>query len=862
MKTKIIDRHEGDKHSSFSEAEWYQDTADGRWMLRCTHETQYENGMVEKCTYHERESRYVENHQHGKRERGKGKGKNNMNQISLFDVGIVRENENPFLEIFATVAAELNISSSVMTSVEMMELFNQLLEYGYMLGSETKERLVISYSDKVLNTKIVEICKERKKKLLDQYKKYGQASVIVDAGTVRKKHTLEIILVLPGILKPLPYKSYTIGDGDIQDYQKMFKLLFKDLFKEKIQLLSICGDNLPAQRNGVDHTKSKSLQERAYESVLQIQIQLKELIQGSSYSKNKEKLQTKLKYYSELAALLYIPCCSHLLNLAFNDLLKDSEFILSYLNKLEKYNELFKIDIIKKSIGDLHFSICPTRWMYLFDGLIYLYKNRKKLMMLYEYKESKSEIQEILDMEEYEEISTFPKELVYLINILWPLHSFSIFIETDSTLLCSIVPVLDKVILQMKKRCQQYHQEVLGDIIESTIMNRFKTTGRWDLMRAAYLLTPYGRKRTAPKNSQVRKFKTYKTKIRFFELKEELETETEIQKFKDYVMQSKSIKDADDQYFYFEHNSEEIMMLDEESKDKLVLETLSDIEQLKNVSINMIEMNIDLVKKYQDETAVNFASEFKNVWISSKEYFNELYSLFGIFSQNNADIGAISLYFDEISSVDHNLLPEELVSNFDDFFKYMDKFKTNTEAIKDLIYTDKYQNVTIAKHIENLDMLSDDITFHMAEVIQRKDKSSIWNCLEVLSETSEEGTCVIVLNELSKIVYPDINPGAYITPYMDEYIGSYAFNPIIQSQVFSKIYLQYHPILYWKKMIENNPGIKYFGSIALRLVSLPASEAGCERMFSRRKKIISMFHTRISADLAFARAFLMATKKS
>lgn len=516
--SKKGDHTEGEKSSIYNDAEWYLDVNEHRWMLRCTKVKAYSNGLQEKCNYHAREERYLADHPHGVKYAKKKSNSNEQGQHTLYEVGVDHPDIHPFLTQIAKVVAELNISASIMSSTEMFALFNHLIQFGYSLKEKNQKLERISYSDKEINLKINELADAKYHDFLQKYKQHGFASAIVDAGTVRKRHTLEIILVNPGILHPFPYKSYEINSGDIKEYKKVFRQLFDDLYSENIILTSICGDNLPAQRNGADHIKPLSIQEEAFNTVKQITEEIKKDITEEKDPKIIADKQKRLKYLVEVAGLLYIPCTNHVLNLAFNDMLREIDEPHYLHLKIEKYNEPFKNEVIRKKVGNLHFAICPTRWMYIFDGLIYLFKNKKILENLYKLKGKDDQITEILNSQENEIINEYPIELMGMINILWPLHSFSYYLEQDDGLFCFLVPILDKVYKQVRSRCAEYHYEEVGEKIIQNIENRFKNTGRLELMKASFLLTPYGRKKSLPKDAAARKHQTFKPNIQFFSI--------------------------------------------------------------------------------------------------------------------------------------------------------------------------------------------------------------------------------------------------------------------------------------------------------------------------------------------------------
>ena len=77
----------------------------------------------------------------------------------------------------------------------------------------------------------------------------------------------------------------------------------------------------------------------------------------------------------------------------------------------------------------------------------------------------------------------------------------------------------------------------------------------------------------------------------------------------------------------------------------------------------------------------------------------------------------------------------------------------------------------------------------------------------------------------------------------------------MNSAVESEIYRMHinNPVEYWIKISEI-PSLKHLAKIALRIISIPPTEAACERVFSSRREIMTKHISRIRNDVLEARA--------
>ena len=82
---------------------------------------------------------------------------------------------------------------------------------------------------------------------------------------------------------------------------------------------------------------------------------------------------------------------------------------------------------------------------------------------------------------------------------------------------------------------------------------------------------------------------------------------------------------------------------------------------------------------------------------------------------------------------------------------------------------------------------------------------------------------------------------------------------IDQDNDLMSYHMNKHPIKFWYNFLQNSYW-KDLARVAIRMVSIIASESWCERMFSVRRKIVSKHHTRMKNETSYYRDFHMACK--
>ena len=289
------------------------------------------------------------------------------------------------LDIVSETAATVNISARSMASFEMQKAFLAYANYGFHKARENPQikelniEKVPFVTEKQIPERIKQTAIMKLQEKLKYFKKYNVCSVIIDVGTVRKFHTLEVILTLPGVLDPIPYRSVPCKNLTHAGYMKITKKITKLLAKDEITVASFVGDNLKAQKLALDHTNIKCIQ----------------------------------NHDETCRSILFSPCLNHTLNLAVKDMIHTISIFENSHDIATLFLKFFK----EKEIQRMHkfsFALCEQRWLYLYDTCLYLLTNNNIISKIV----SDERYQAVLTRNSYERLNESVPYYVYFTALL------------------------------------------------------------------------------------------------------------------------------------------------------------------------------------------------------------------------------------------------------------------------------------------------------------------------------------------------------------------------------------------------------------------------------------------------------------
>lgn len=842
----------------------------GRWELQCPKHGIAENNsnLTVQCLKHWRKNDYKVNHTCKFLDNNIDDSERQTTITDYYEIPFDLS-DKPLLTQIALAGAKSNASSKVLASKIMIWLYNQIYQYAYSRGKDGKPLENIEFSEKEISNEINNVSTKLHDNNINIMKSTKVVSAVVDAGTVRNHHNLEIMITAPGLFKPFLYQSIPINEGTKEEYQRIITNLHNELLQHEVILAGVCGDNLAAQKNGIDHTNPSSIQSISFEKQLLVDADLQKLIEELKVCDHnlKDELNQQIKEKSLLlkhlqsnSALLYNPCVNHVLNLAFNDILNDCYGISKFIEIIEKFNEFLKEKPIKRHVGKIQFSICRSRWIYLFENLLQLYKSKQKLKELYDKKDSDNSVKHILEQEKYEIIRSFPEDLCPIINILWPLHSFSIYVESNSTLLCDIIPTYNKLIGELNSRGNKYNMEHITNQMVEKLNNRFHNTARWDLLMTAYALSPYGRKEMT--SSNYNKISPYSPHaIKFFEINEIDSRQDEgdkIKKFRDQVHETISIEE--DTYDYFaeqgegEIDIEDSELLNDDERKQLKEDLLETIDDAKYVGKNLLSDFKDVysfIRKCGQNLIEDKILNLKDALDKLICYFDAFENIFRRYS---LDYKYPEMIKNELKSLQEEIVDDQkTIERIDSALAFIQKIGNNKSALNISLSNATRNDAKIDQTIEDLDVYSDEFTITMNLIMQNIQKDRLWQCSVSASseESSEDNSVILTIQQIGLILGMDrkVIDDEYAI-YMKKENNTRSVS-LIESLSSS------HPLKFWHRIKKS--GLEHLAEIAIRILSISPSEAECERMISKKRRIITKYHTNMSNKAIQSRAIIMST---
>jgi hypothetical protein len=306
---------------------------------------------------------------------------------------------------------------------------------------------------------------EYSRKIHDDYMtRYAQmpcVSLAVDAGTIERRHFLDIMILAPySKIKPFLYDAVENLSLTAEDYGTVVTTAIKELHQRGVNVRSIVGDNLPAQVAALAHWSSRSYLKQAEESYLH----------GIKYS----------------------PCMCHFIQLVVGDLftrinLSSHETMLQTMIAVVNYPEVLRI-----TKSRCH-PLVQTRWLSRYETLTWLLSWQEPLCHIDPYripKPRRSQFRKTITRDNFAILAIFHK-------IIFPFIQAIKLFEKDEITLCHVYPTLKalKTYFQEEVRTNQdsnpAHAECCGNALSCIKQRQYKLLDK-DLVKAAFWLTSFG----------------------------------------------------------------------------------------------------------------------------------------------------------------------------------------------------------------------------------------------------------------------------------------------------------------------------------------------------------------------------------
>ena len=382
------------------------------------------------------------------------------------------------LELFNTIArtaACLNFTLNQITSPAFNSLLTSAVSYGISLRSNyhdiSEAKLPdLTFSRTKIRQHIIDMGNEERDSTLVRLKQVKFVSAAIDNGTIVHRKLMFVALQNPAAgLEPTYYKVFTTDAWNGEEFANFGQELFLELKEKEIILTVIVGDNLRSQVAGLAHWMPGAFQNTTNDEIL-----------------------------PEQKAVLYVPCCCHILNLGFMDTIRNDDFFRDVTEKMLDLAVILRKNDLVKFLGARIPEIPATRWVYLYNVSKWLTKYSAKYSQITHTKTFKEKIIPKLNEKGLSNcIQDIPKSLLDLNRLLLPVKIAMNKFEDPKTSLSEVLTILNEMIenlnlLAQDPEFQIYTQNINFMIV--TIKERFRKNGRFDLIVSTNAFTSSGRR--------------------------------------------------------------------------------------------------------------------------------------------------------------------------------------------------------------------------------------------------------------------------------------------------------------------------------------------------------------------------------
>jgi hypothetical protein len=385
------------------------------------------------------------------------------------------EEPTELVKQIALTSAEINLSLNQVSSISFQKMIDSAIQFGFHFKESNKAAGISDIpptktSRSIIRNAIIEQANHKKTENLKKLQSTNYLCVAIDNGTIVHRHLLFIALMnqSAGVL-PTFYSADTTGNWTRDEFALFGIRFINELQSKNIIITSFVGDNLPAQIGGLGHWNNMAFQNLNLEEITSIH-----------------------------KSVLYSPCSNHVLNLALKDLLQVNSLFDSTIDRLHRIIQVFHksemIKLLKSRIPD----IPTTRWIYSYDALYWIMKNRRSFNFLCTESMHRPKLIEIFRDEDILEdcVDGIPQDFVDLSIILKPIKILSQILESNNTSLSDVAPLLNATFIKLDSVKEELEIPNFAAIISDLkicILHRFKTTHQWNLIISSFCFTVRGR---------------------------------------------------------------------------------------------------------------------------------------------------------------------------------------------------------------------------------------------------------------------------------------------------------------------------------------------------------------------------------
>ena len=260
--------------------------------------------------------------------------------------------------------------------------------------------IAIDFSRTSIELEVRRLAAEETEMIVKTYQQGKYANMKVDAGTVVKSHVTHCLVdspfsrVVPWILEAAENTNW-----NTQDYEAFILSRIQQVEQQNIHLCSIIHDNLSAQSNAIANV---------------------------------------LNALEERPRIIDIPCFNHMVNLAYVHAVDECPTLKQMVARIKRWRKLLRV------LGINAPDIPKTRWMYIVELL-------QMICSLPGLEAALTAHPRVVEFHLGQRETEFPAELIQLHAILNPLHILSKKLETSTTRLADVIPLMRECLAEWQK---------------------------------------------------------------------------------------------------------------------------------------------------------------------------------------------------------------------------------------------------------------------------------------------------------------------------------------------------------------------------------------------------------------------------
>lgn len=362
------------------------------------------------------------------------------------------------LNHIAMLTLRLGLTISQGAAVAMKDFVTQLILVGAKMGNRALQidlnQVLEPISVYRLRQRLSKAGLEWKSKDMAKAREVRFVNIACDSGTVLGKTVIHALLTnpysdsFPMVLQVIDNTNFT---GD--DYCVAFNTLCEECFAHDLIVCGVIIDNLRAQVNG---------------------------------------LHQMLEMFGEdpmKASILHIPCFAHMTNLVFIHAGKKSSALARIVKDVSSLVTVLRKPGAVRELGEKCASICETRWLYIVDILIWMFRREEKINAFLLASDNNTT-----------DLAILPQEWKICLRILEPLKWFTLRIEASQCALWEVVELVEHVMRSWQLLLQELSSELTHELLEmfTIVVDEFVLSlkgNSYNEVIASYSLSECGRER-------------------------------------------------------------------------------------------------------------------------------------------------------------------------------------------------------------------------------------------------------------------------------------------------------------------------------------------------------------------------------